>query len=379
MSCVRRLLLVGGGHAHVEVLRRFGLVPEPGLEIVLVSPAPATPYSGMLPGLVAGHYRPAECHIDLPRLCRFAGARFVQDVVTGLPDACRGALLESGGRLEADLISLDVGSTPPRGRIAGADRVGTGVKPVDAFLAELERRLSHPPAEPARVLVVGAGAGGVEIALALQHRLGRADAAPGVPEWQVGIVSGGPVLLPGHGQPVRRRIAALLDRRGLSVRLGVPAAAADAGGLWLADGTRLEADWVVWATGAAPPRWLRDVGLALDAQGFVLVDDSLRSVSHPGVFAAGDVASPAGRPHPKSGVHAVRQGLPLAANLRRALTGQRLLTWEPQRRTLALLATGPRHAVASWGGLSVAGAWVWHWKDRIDRGFMRRYQSLSAF
>jgi selenide,water dikinase len=119
--------------------------------------------------------------------------------------------------------------------------------------------------------------------------------------------------------------------------------------------------------------------LALDAQGFVLVDDSLRSVSHPGVFAAGDVASPVGRPHPKSGVHAVRQGPPLAANLRRALNGQRLLTWELQRRTLALLATGPRHAVASWGGLSVAGAGVWHWKDRIDRGFMRRYQSLSAF
>ncbi len=379
MNHARRLVLIGGGHAHVEVLRRFGLAPEPGVEIVLVSPAPATPYSGMLPGLVAGHYRHAECHIDLPALCRFAGARFVEDAVTGLHDACRSVLLETGGSLEADLISLDVGSTPPRGRIAGADRVGTGVKPVDAFLAELDRRLSDPPAEPGRVLVVGAGAGGVEIALALRHRLGGADASPASPQWQVGIVSGGPVLLPGHAQPVRRRIAALMDQRGLSVRLGVPVAAADAGGLWLADGTRLGAEWVVWATGAAPPLWLRDVGLALDAQGFVLVDDSLRSVSHTGVFAAGDVASPAGRPHPKSGVHAVRQGPPLAANLRRALTGQRLLTWEPQRRTLALLATGPRHAVASWAGLSVAGAWVWHWKDRIDRDFMRRYQSLSAF
>jgi selenide,water dikinase len=374
----RRLVLVGGGHAHVEVLRRFGLAPEPGVEIVLVSPAQATPYSGMLPGLVAGHYRHAECHIDLPALCRFAGARFVQDAVTGLPDACRSVLLQTGGSLEADLISLDVGSTPPRGRIAGADRVGTGVKPVDAFLTELERRLSRPPEAPARVLVVGAGAGGVEIALALRHRLGGADAAPASPRWQVGIVSGGPVLLPGHGQPVRRRIAALLDQRGLSVRLGVPVAAADAGGLWLADGTRLEADWVVWATGAAPPAWLGAAGLALDRGGFVLVDACLRSVSHPAVFAAGDVATLAERTHPKSGVYAVRQGPPLAANLRRALTGQPLLVWQPQQRTLALLATGPRHAVASWGPLSVAGAWVWKWKDRIDRGFMQRYQGLAA-
>ena len=200
MKRVRRLLLAGGGHAHVEVLRRFGLQPEPDVEIVLVSPAPATPYSGMLPGLVAGHYRHADCHIDLPALCRVAGARFLQDAVTGLHDGAHGVLLASGGALEADLLSLDVGSTPPRGRIRGADTVGTGVKPVDAFLAELERRLSRPPALPARVLVVGAGAGGVEIALALRHRLDQAVASR---RWQVSLVSGGPVLLPGHGQAVR--------------------------------------------------------------------------------------------------------------------------------------------------------------------------------
>jgi selenide,water dikinase len=372
---VRRLLLAGGGHAHVEVLRRFGRQPEPDVEIVLVSPAPATPYSGMLPGLVAGHYSHADCHIDLPALCRFAGARFLQDAVTGLHDGAHGVLLASGDALEADLLSLDVGSTPPRGRIRGADTVGTGVKPVDAFLAELERRLSRPPALPARVLVVGAGAGGVEIALALRHRLDQAVASQ---RWQVSLVSGGPVLLPGHGQGVRRRLAALLAHRGLPVRLGAAVAAADAGGLWLADGTRLEADWVVWATGAAPPPWLSDTGLALDDRGFVLIDACLRSLSHPDVFAAGDVASLADQPHPKSGVYAVRQGPLLSANLRRALLGQPLLTWRAQRRTLALLATGPRHAVASWGPLSVAGSWVWHWKDRIDRGFMRRYQGLSA-
>lgn len=378
MTRVRRLVLAGGGHVHVEVLRRFGLQPEPGVEIVLVSPAPATPYSGMLPGLVAGHYAHAECHIDLRALCRFAGARFTQDAVTGLGDGGRGVLLETGTGLEADLLSLDVGSIPPRGRITGAAAVGTGVKPVDAFLAELDRRLSWPPPVPPRVLVVGAGAGGVEIALALRHRLDQAGAASGSPRWQVGLVASGPALLPGHGQAVRRRIARLLDHRGLRVHLGVAVAAADAGGLWLADGTRLEADWVVWATGAAAPAWLGDSGLALDAAGFVLVDACLRSVSHPGVFAAGDVASLAGRPNPKSGVHAVRQGPLLALNLRRALGGEPLLSWRAQRHTLALLATGPRHAVASWGGLSLAGDWVWRWKDHIDRGFMRRYQGLAA-
>jgi selenide,water dikinase len=136
----------------------------------------------------------------------------------------------------------------------------------------------------------------------------------------------------------------------------------------------LPVDAALWATGAAPAAFLRETGLALDAGGFVEIDATLRSTSHPEVFAAGDVASMRGTPRPKSGVYAVRQGPPLARNLAAALAGGALAAYRPQREALALITTGERYAVATRGGLTLQGAWVWRWKDWIDRRFMARYR-----
>jgi selenide,water dikinase len=148
----------------------------------------------------------------------------------------------------------------------------------------------------------------------------------------------------------------------------------DAGVAHLADGRSIPADYVVWATGAAAPAWLRDAGLATDERGFVLVAATLQSCSHPEVFAAGDVATMAGHPRPKSGVFAVRQGPPLARNLRHALIGRAPEAYRPQTTALALVSTGDKHAIASWGRIAWEGDWVWRWKDRIDRRFMDRYR-----
>jgi len=365
---VKRLVLAGGGHAHVEVLRRFAAHAPPDVELVLVSPHPHTPYSGMLPGLVAGRYAWADAHIDLDALAGAARARFLRTTVTAVDPAARTIRLDDGRVVGCDVLSLDTGSVPPRGTIRGADTFGIAVKPVDRFLAAWSDILAESPARTRRIAVVGGGAGGVEIALAMDARLRRLGRGVNVM-----LVTGPDGLLPGHAGGVRKYIEAACFRRGVQLLRGARVTACDAEGLVLADGARVVADWIVWTTGAAAPPWIAASGLATDAQGFVAVDAYLRSTSHPAVFAAGDIASMVAAPRPKSGVYAVRQGPRLAENLRRVLAGQALRSYAPQSRTLALLATGDGRAIASWGRIAVAGKWVWRWKDRIDRGFMRRY------
>ena len=263
-----------------------------------------------------------------------------------------------------------MGSAPPVRHIEGATEYGVAVKPVNFFLEVWEATLVAARRRPLRITVVGGGAGGVELALALRHRL---DAAGGLQPCDVTVVTQGPCILPDHARGVRRRAEAALRRAsvGLLARARVERATAE--GLMLAGGAIVPSDCAVWTTGAAAPAWLRGTGLALDDAGFVQVDATLRSVSHPNVFAAGDVASMAGRPRPKSGVQAVRQGPPLAKNLLRVLAGlQPRRVWLP-RTALALIGTGERHAIASRGAFGFEGAWVWRWKDRIDRAFMAKY------
>jgi selenide,water dikinase len=369
---MKQLVLVGGGHSHVEVLRRIAARPWPGVELTLISPDRFTPYSGMLPGLVAGHYAFDECHIDLSALAARARARFVTERADRLDLYAKRVRCESGDELSYDLLALDIGSTPPLEGIAGAIEHGLPVKPVDRFLAGWEQIPAVARARAPRILVVGGGAGGIEIALAMQHRL-RADGIAG----HFCVVSNTETILPGHAAGVRRRMQRVLAARGVVVHLHSRVVAVDEGCVRLGDGRQLPADAVVWATGAAAPAWLRESGLATDERGFVLVNERLQSLSHPDVFASGDVATMAGHPRPKSGVYAVRQGPPLADNLRRALAGETLEPYLPQPVALALISTGDKYAIASWGALAWSGAWVWRWKDRIDRRFMRRYAEFG--
>jgi selenide,water dikinase len=352
------------------VLRRFALDPDPAVELVLVSPDALTPYSGMLPGLVAGHYTVAESHIDLTSLARRAAARFVRDRVVALDIASRHAVLADGTVEAFDLASLDVGSTPDQSA-PGAREHAIGVKPVDRFLAAWESLQADVAAGRVRAIaVVGGGAGGVEILLAMQHRLRRAygEVTPAF-----ALVSDQPHVLPFHAPAARRRLAAVLAARGVELHLGARAAAVAPDGVRLESGGFVFADRVVWATSAAAAPWLAASGLACDSRGFLRVDACLQSVSAAGVFAAGDCATQDGQPRPKSGVYAVRAGPALAANLRRAARGEPLLPYVPQRDALALISTGDRCAIGTRGPFAVAGRWVWRWKDRIDRRFIARY------
>lgn len=362
------IALIGGGHSHVAVLKMFGMKPEPGVRLTLVARDTFTPYSGMIPGYIAGHYSHTDCHIDLGPLCRFAGARLIHAPADGIDPVGRTVLMPGRPSLRFDLASIDIGAATAVLDIPGAAEFGLPVKPLDRFLARLEARQAElPPGAP--VVVAGGGAGGCELALAVQQRLKALTP-------QVTLVTDTLELLPTHAPAVRARMANVLAARGIAVRLGQAVAAVEADGVMLTDGAGLPSALTILATGSAAAPWLAESGLTLDERGFVAVGAALESPSHPGIFAAGDIASFQPRRLPKAGVYAVRQGPALAENLRLAARKQPLKPFRPQSLFLSLLSCGEKSAIASYGPLAFAGETVWRWKNWIDTRWMRKYREL---
>lgn len=373
------LVLIGGGHSHVAVLKRFGMRPVPGLRLTLITRDIDTPYSGMLPGLVAGHYGFDQCHIDLGPLARFAGARLYHAEVEGIDLANR--LVHAPGRppVGYDLLSINTGSRPDRVDIPGVDEFALAAKPIDIFLQRwqqlVERVREHEGGF--RVVIVGGGAGGVELALSTRLRLQKELEAVGKDPLQLHyrLLTRSDGIMPGHSAGVRRRFERIFGERDIEIRTDSPVTQVARDHVVTAAGETIPADAVIWVTSASAPAWLGESGLAVDDSGFVRVDENLRSLSDERVFAAGDVASLADA-RPKSGVFAVRQGGVLADNLRAAATGGRLRPYRAQKRFLGLISTGDPYAVASYGNWSYESSWLWLIKDWIDRRFMRKFTEL---
>jgi selenide,water dikinase len=341
---VKRLLLLGGGHAHALVLLKFQDFISKHLEVQLVTPSPVHVYSGMVPGVVAGHYAAAQAQIDLARLARSAAAELVIGRVLRLDPGAKQVELANGERLAYDVLSLNLGSVP---QVAGAQAIA--VKPFESFFARWRALLEKGPKAP-RTAVIGAGAGGVELAMAMKFALaGRGE---------VVLFSEKNPFSPG----MARRIRTALARLSVELREDRPVTTTEPG-----------FDAMFWATGASALPLLRESGLRTDAGGYVLVDASLRSVSHPDVFAAGDNASLEGSAVPKSGVYAVRQGAVLAENLKRVVRGMPMLDYVPQKVSLSLISCGDKYAIASRGDWSAEGRWVWQWKNWIDRRWVAKF------
>ncbi|TCO75516.1 selenide, water dikinase SelD [Chromatocurvus halotolerans] len=379
---LRDIVLIGGGHSHVGVLRRFGMRPIPGVRLTLICRDTHTPYSGMLPGYIAGHYAYDEVHIDLGRLAEFAGARFFRDEAVGLDLAGQRVFCRGRPAVPYDQLSINIGSTPQVSEVPGASKNAVPVKPINQFndrwLALLERIREHPGAT--RVAVVGGGAGGVELTLAMQYRLRRElrEAGRDPDELAFHLFTSSHRVLPTHNARVRRAFERQLEYRGVHLHRGSAVNRVENGVVHTAAGDTLDADEIVWVTQAGGAAWLRETGLMLDERGFILVRDTLQTLTDDRVFAAGDIATCVDHPREKAGVFAVRQGPPLARNLRRAVQGRAPRPFHPQKTWLALISTGDRHAVASRGALGFEGDWVWRWKDWIDRRFMQRFSDLPA-
>ena len=380
---LRDLVLVGGGHSHVGVLRMFAMKPEPGVRITVICTDIDTPYSGMLPGYISGHYSFDEVHIDLGRLCAFAGARLYHDAVVGIDRKNQKVICQNRPPVAYDLLSINIGSTPQVQHIEGAPTLAVPVKPIAQFnqrwLALLDKARQWPSHRGRMTIaVVGGGAGGVELLLSMQYRLRHELKALGrSPEdLKFVLLTSGDTILPTHNPGVRARFVKVLQERNVEVHTHAEVVQVSPGCLHTRDGRTFDADETMWVTQAGGPAWLQSTGLALDDKGFILVHPQLQCLNDPLVFAAGDIASLVERPLEKAGVFAVRMAKPLAENLRRSLRGQKLLAYHPQRHWLALISTGNRYAVASRGPWGFGGDWVWRWKDRIDRQFMRRFTEL---
>ena len=371
----RRLVLVGAGHAHLFVLEHLALGHFPRAEVTLLSPFAAHLYSGMLGGLITGCYGRADVYLDLPSLAARAGARFVLGSAADLDIANRHISVDGGRRLPYDIASFAVGSEVRPAQVNATDTV-LAVKPIDRAGKIAEALEKSPQAEP-RVVIVGGGAGGVEIALNIKARL-RALSRTGA---HVGLVDRQRRLVADRSKACAREAARALRENRVQVVLGTQVEEVGTRTVRLSGGAELPYDTVVWATGASAPEIFRASGLETDHAGFLLVDSTLRSVTDPAIFAAGDAATLRRFPAtPKSGVYAVRQGPILARNLVLALAGgasERYQSYRPQPRSLVLINTGDGRAILSYGSIALTGRWVMRLKDRIDRGFMRRFQRLA--
>jgi selenide,water dikinase len=415
------LVFIGGGHSHAIALQLWGMNPLPGVRLTLMTDTCHAPYSGMLPGHVAGFYRFEEMHIDLRRLAAFAQAQLYRDRAIGLDLRNNQVICEQGSPVAFDYLSIDIGSTPATLAVPGAAAYAIPAKPVPAFLRAwhqlLEKVAAHPDA-PLRLGIVGGGAGGVELALNMQshlHRLFTVAQQP-VANLALHLFHRGHQLLPHHNAWVRQRLEAILRERGVQLHLSESVRAIaphphqpSTYQVICQSGLTVECDRIFWVTQAAAPSWIKESGLATDPHGFITVQETLQSVSHPHIFATGDIATMEHHNRPKAGVFAVRQGKPLLENLQRLILGKPLKPYIPQQRYLSLIGTGDQNAIASWSstcdrgksrsqgsgvrsqGSEVRGqgycllplscGWrsplLWYWKDYIDRQFMRRFSDLS--
>ena len=348
---MKRVLLIGAGHAHARLLAALAAKPLYGARMALVSPEPRQIYSAMLPGVIAGHYRREEAEFDVAELAARASVDYVPARIIGLDAAAKTATLDDGQEVHYDFASLNAGSAIAQSVPGAADHT-LAVKPFERLVVEL-RRIAH-------VAIAGGGAAGIELAMALRHRGG-----------EVTVYS----ERSGFPPPLARRVERALRRRGVDFRPGMRVDAVEPGPVVISGTSRQQFDTVLWASGPAPHPWLAMSGLALDERGFVQVNENLCSVSHPHIFAVGDCA---GLGEAKSGVNAVRHGGVLEQNMRHLVSGEPFIAYEPDPNALMLLSCGARYAIAWRGGWGAEGRWAWWWKNWIDRRWLRRLRGEKA-
>jgi len=366
------LVLVGGGHAHVQVVRMLAMKKAlRDIRATLISDESTVCYSGMLPGCLAGLYRPDEMEMELRPLCTWAGIRFIRSRVAGLDPAIQQVHFEDGRPpLAYDALSINIGSIPRGMDTPGVREHAVPTRPLGLLLRRVHQFEDNhrPDGQPLRIVIAGGGAAGVELAFAMHSRWGDRFAPV-----RITLVESNAALLSGHNPRVARIIRRYLEEKGISCITGQRVAGVDESGVHFAEIPSLPCDFLLWATGGAPPDLMKQTHLATSDAGFIRVKPTLQVMGYDNVFAAGDCIEFESRPLPKSGVYAVREGPVLSRNIHAWLENRSLVPYRPQASALALLMTGTRNAVASRGHTAFHGPRVWRLKDWIDRRWMRKF------
>ncbi|MCG6136031.1 MAG: FAD-dependent oxidoreductase [Nostoc sp. LLA-1] len=389
MPLNQNLVLMGGGHSHAIVLKMWGMKQIPGVRVTLITPTLETPYSGMLPGHIAGLYDHDDCHIDLQKLAKFAQAQLYLDRAVGLDLKNHKVICANDSAVDFDVLSIDIGSTPATISVSGATEYAIAAKPVPQLLEhwyQLLEDVTKNPQQPLSIAIVGGGTGGVELALSMQSHLQQILVQNQQPihHIKINLFQRHDVLLPNYHQSVQRQFQKILINRGINLYLGESVCqiapqkninqTLEKFDIKCESGLLVECHKIFWVTQASAPQWLKGTGLGTDEAGFILVNDTLQSQTHTGVFAAGDIATMVNYPRPKAGVFAVRQGKPLFENLQRVLLGKSLKPHRPQQQYLSLIGTGDQRAIATKGIFtSPPHPLVWCWKDWIDHRFMEQF------
>ncbi len=364
LPLTRQIVLIGGGHTHALLLRAWGMNPLPGAHLTVINPGPTAPYTGMLPGFVAGHYTREELDIDLVRLSRFAGARLILGHATGIDRDAR--LIEVEGRppVSYDYASFDIGITSDMPEIEGFQDHGVSAKPLGPFA---DRWKAHLDGGAGSVAVIGGGIAGVELALAMRHAMGA--------DLPVAVIDRSEALT-GVSDASASKLRVALAGADIELKEHSSVARVTATEVHLVDGRSLPSTLTVGAAGARPYPWLGNTGLTLE-DGYIAVDPTLRSPNDERIFATGDCAHLTATPRPKAGVFAVRAAPILTRNLRAAAAGTPLKPFKPQAHYLKIVSLGAKNALADKWGKALQGPWVWTWKDRIDQRFMDRLNDLT--
>ena len=373
----KNIVLVGGGHSHAIVLKLFAIYPLLGVNLILITPDKYTPYSGMLPGYIAGFYNYTQCLMDLEKLCRFAGAQLYLDQVIGLDLKNNQLFCDQQSVIDFDLLSIDIGSTPGKLSVSGAVEYAIAAKPVAQFLEhwhKLRENVVINSQKTLKIGIVGGGAGGVELALSMPAGLQNL----GIDDLQVHLWQKSHELMPNYHLSVRLIMEKVLINKGVKLHLGETVNQVAPGKEKLKikcqSGLEFECDQVFWVTQASAAEWVKDSGIGTDEKGFILVNNNLQSVTHAHIFAAGDIATMINHHLPKAGVFAVRQGKPLYENLKRMILGKSLKPYQPQKTYLSLISTGDGKALATRGSFTLPpDQLLWYWKDWIDRRFMKQF------
>ncbi|MEH1824109.1 MAG: FAD-dependent oxidoreductase [Nostoc sp.] len=395
---VKKLVLIGGGHSHAIAMKMFGTKPLPGVHLTLISAASKTAYSGMLPGHIAGFYSHDECHIDLQPLANFAQAQLCIDTVVALDLKNNKVLCASGLAVDFDVLSIDIGSTPATISVSGAAEYAIAAKPVSQLLEhwrKLIEAVGKNPHEPISIAIAGGGAGGVELALSMRSRLYQIlhQTQQPIQNLEIHLFQRGQELMPNYHSSVRHQIQQILTEQGIKLHLGetvckiapiTPKKTKEVFEIKCESGLKVECNKIFWVTQASAPEWLKTTGLGTNEQGFILVEDTLQSQTHPQVFASGDIATMVNHPRPKAGVFAVRQGKPLFENLQRILLGKPLKPYKPQKQYLSLIGTGDKRAMSATGyAYATRGTFtlpphklLWYYKDCIDRRFIEGFRNF---